>query len=51
MHEIEEKYSQRVASRIVGNCVPVQFCGRDVRQIINGTKVKLIIDGRADFPV
>lgn len=23
----------------------------DVRQIINGTKVKLIIDGRADFPV
>lgn len=35
MCEIEEKYSQRVASRIVGNCVPIQFCGRDVRQIIN----------------
>ena len=35
MREIEEKYSQRVASRIVGNCTPIQFCGRDVRQIIN----------------
>ena len=35
MREIEEKYSQRVASRIVGNFNPIQFCGRDVRQIIN----------------
>lgn len=35
MREIEEKYSQRVASRIVGSSVPIQFCGRDVRQIIN----------------
>lgn len=32
--EIEEKYSQRVASRIVGSCVPLQFCGRDIRQLL-----------------
>lgn len=35
MKEIEDKYSQRVASRIVGSAVPIQFCGRDVRQIMN----------------
>lgn len=35
MREIEEKYTQRVASRIVGSFVPVSFCGRDVRQILN----------------
>lgn len=33
MHEIEEKYTQRIASRIVGSSIPVQFCGKDVRQL------------------
>ena len=36
VREIEEKYSQRIASRIVGSCMPLQFCGRDIRQILNG---------------
>lgn len=35
MQEIEDKYSQRVASRLVGNTIPIQFCGKDIRQIIN----------------
>lgn len=35
IREIEEKYSQRIASRIIGSSLPLQFCGRDVRQIIN----------------
>lgn len=35
MREIEEKYSQRIASRIIGNTMPLYFCGKDVRQIIN----------------
>ncbi len=36
VREIEEKYSQRIASRIVGSCIPLQFCGKDIRQILNG---------------
>lgn len=32
LSEIEEKYSQRVASRIVGNSTPIQFVGKDIRQ-------------------
>lgn len=36
VREIEEKYSQRIASRVVGSCVPLQFCGKDIRQILNG---------------
>lgn len=36
LREIEEKYSQRIASRIVGSCIPLQFCGKDIRQILNG---------------
>ena len=36
VREIEEKYSQRIASRIVGSCMPLQFCGKDIRQILNG---------------
>ncbi|MGN1419770.1 MAG: ATP-binding protein [Acutalibacteraceae bacterium] len=35
MREIEQKYSQRIASRIVGTAMPVQFCGRDIRQLKN----------------
>lgn len=35
MKEIEDKYSQRVASRIIGSCTPIQFCGEDIRQKIN----------------
>lgn len=30
--EIEEKYSQRFASRIFGNCDIIEFFGRDIRQ-------------------
>ncbi|MCM1508402.1 MAG: ATP-binding protein [Ruminococcus flavefaciens] len=33
MTEIEEKYTQRIASRIVGTAVPIQFCGKDIRQL------------------
>lgn len=32
MDEIDEKYSQRITSRIFGNTTPVFFCGRDIRQ-------------------
>ena len=32
--ELEEKYTQRTASRILGYYYPLAFCGRDVRQII-----------------
>lgn len=35
LREIEEKYSQRIASRLVGSCMPLQFCGKDIRQILN----------------
>lgn len=31
--EIEKRYSQRVASRIIGNYVPFLFIGKDIRQI------------------
>ncbi len=31
--ELEEKYGQRIASRILGGCLPVYFCGRDIRQM------------------
>lgn len=31
--EIADKYTQRVASRIIGSSVAVYFCGRDVRQM------------------
>lgn len=33
--ELEAKYTQRVTSRIIGNFTPLQFIGRDIRQIIN----------------
>ncbi|MCM1365240.1 MAG: ATP-binding protein [Faecalibacterium sp.] len=33
MREIEEKYTHRIASRIVGSSMPVQFCGKDIRQL------------------
>lgn len=33
MKELEEKYSLRIASRIIGNFVPLFFCGKDIRQI------------------
>lgn len=36
MREIEEKYTQRIASRIVGSAMPIQFCGKDIRQIKDG---------------
>ena len=32
-NEISEKYSQRVASRIVGSCDSMYFCGKDIRQM------------------
>lgn len=31
--EIEEIYSQRIASRILGYYKPLRFCGKDIRQI------------------
>lgn len=31
--ELEEKYGQRIASRILGGCLPVYFCGKDIRQM------------------
>jgi len=33
MEEIYEKYTQRIASRLFGSSVPLEFCGRDIRQI------------------
>lgn len=33
LRELEEKYSQRITSRIIGNYVSLRFFGRDVRQI------------------
>ncbi len=33
MNQVAEKYTQRVASRIIGNCMAVYFCGKDLRQI------------------
>ncbi len=31
--ELEEKYTQRIASRIIGNYICLPFCGKDIRQI------------------
>ena len=31
--EIEKKYTQRIASRIIGNFVTIEFCGEDIRQL------------------
>lgn len=33
MSEIAEKYTQRVASRIMGSCMAIYFCGKDIRQM------------------
>lgn len=33
MEEIYEKYTQRIASRLIGSSLPLAFCGRDIRQI------------------
>ena len=33
--ELEEKYTQRVTSRIIGNYVSLLFIGKDIRQIKN----------------
>jgi DNA replication protein DnaC len=33
MREIAEKYTQRVASRIMGSMEAVYFCGKDIRQL------------------
>ena len=33
LSDIDEKYSQRTASRIVGNTTLIQFCGKDIRQL------------------
>ena len=32
---VEDRYSQRIASRLIGAYTPVLFCGRDVRQLRN----------------
>lgn len=31
--ELEEKYTQRITSRIIGSFIPLKFIGRDIRQI------------------
>ena len=31
--ELEQKYSQRITSGIIGNYKSLQFCGRDIRQL------------------
>lgn len=33
LSELEEKYTQRIASRIMGSCYPLRFCGKDIRQM------------------
>ncbi len=33
--EIADRYTQRVASRIIGSSMAVYFCGKDIRQIMN----------------
>ena len=33
MPEVAEKYSQRVASRIIGSSAALYFCGKDIRQL------------------
>lgn len=32
---LEQKYTQRITSRIVGNYISLYFCGKDIRQIKN----------------
>ncbi len=32
MDEMYEKYTQRIASRLFGNSLPLAFCGKDIRQ-------------------
>lgn len=34
MKELEGKYTQRIASRIIGAFIPLYFCGKDIRQIM-----------------
>lgn len=34
--EIEQRYTQRIASRIIGDFTPVEFCGEDIRQLKAG---------------
>ncbi|MCL2509138.1 MAG: ATP-binding protein [Oscillospiraceae bacterium] len=34
--ELEQRYTQRIASRVIGNYVTLAFCGSDVRQIKRG---------------
>ena len=31
--KLEEKYTQRITSRIIGNFISLRFVGRDIRQI------------------
>ena len=31
--ELEEKYTQRITSRIIGNYISLLFCGKDIRQL------------------
>lgn len=33
LNELEDKYTQRIASRIMGSCYPIRFCGKDIRQM------------------
>ncbi len=33
LEELEEKYTQRITSRIIGNYISLPFCGKDIRQI------------------
>ena len=33
MEQIAEKYTQRVASRIMGSTDAIYFCGKDIRQM------------------
>lgn len=32
LKELEDKYTQRITSRIIGNYKPLVFCGKDIRQ-------------------
>ena len=33
MEELEQKYTQRITSRIIGSYISLDFCGKDIRQI------------------
>lgn len=35
LKELEERYPESIASRIIGNYVPVKFMGDDIRQLMN----------------